>query len=90
MLTAMLTKAEFYSSIRQMLVFHADLQLRVAVLEKTLEMKGVMDSRWVELQIAQLKKEGEYLRAMAAIKALGDEPEKSLDEILRDFRGPIQ
>lgn len=67
-----------------------ELNLRVVVLQKTLEMKGTMDAGWVEAQMADLRQQDEYRRAKASIESVGDELRKVLEDILRDCEGPIQ
>ncbi len=88
----MVTKDEFYAALRALLLQNAHLQLRVAALQKTLEMKSVISEAWIEAQIAEMKTQDEYLRARAVIDTIKGPGEKSLEDILRSLEipGPIQ
>jgi hypothetical protein len=73
----MVTTEELYDAMRELMRQQLELQLKVAVLQKTLELQNVIAPHLIDAQVTELKERDEYRHAMSVIESLwrsGDEP----------------
>jgi len=86
----MVTKDEFNLAVRGLLFRVLEHQMRVIALQKAMETRGDIPIGWVETTLREMRSADEYLRVKQVIDNFGNEPEVTLDDILRQFEGPIQ
>ena len=86
----MVTKKELNLIVRALLSQMVEHQTRVIALQKAMEIRGDIPEGWVEQTIQKIRADPEYQQAVMAIAAYGQAPEITIENILRDFQGPIQ